>query len=241
MPEKIKNTAILVFVRDPKHEAEEKVFANHIGFFGNHKIAKKLNERIISQSQSSGISTFVIDSSQQFGATFGERFANAFEAVFSKGFEKVIAVGNDCLSLNCKSLWTAAKDLEKNDLVVGPTIDGGFYLIGISKRIFQPESFKKFRWTTSFLKNDFQAFILNNKITSSFLETFRDVDDESTLKLALQELPKLYFFRRAIEKILAIYNFLLLTFNNHFESQISICFLPLRAPPRANKNLQSYS
>ncbi len=40
MPEKIINTAILVFIRDAKREAEEKVFTKHIGIGGNQKLAK---------------------------------------------------------------------------------------------------------------------------------------------------------------------------------------------------------
>ena len=176
MPEKTNNTAILVFIRDPKREAEEKVFAKHIGVSGNQKLAKKLNQRIISISRKSRLPVLVYDSSKQYGFTFGDRFVNALSSVFEKGFENVIAVGNDCLSLCENSLLKAKEDLHKNELVLGPTFDGGFYLIGVSKKAFNPLTFKIFNWKTSQLTEDFRSFILKHKLAVSYFETASDIE-----------------------------------------------------------------
>jgi hypothetical protein len=231
MPERTNNTAILIFIRDPKHEAEEKVFAKHIGFRGNIKLAEKLNQRIVSLGQKSGIPSFVFDSSQQIGHSFGERLTNAFETVFAKGFEKVIAVGNDCLSLNKNTLLKAKDDLQKNELVLGPTHDGGFYLIGVSKKTFNPDTFLNFNWTTQQLTDDFKAFILKNKIATSYFETAFDIDNENDLRFALNRLPRLFNLRKAIEQILSRTAFKLFYYCGLFINPNLRRFSPLRAPP----------
>ncbi len=231
MPEKKDNTAILVFIRDPKHEAEEKVFADHIGFRGNQKLAEKLNQRIIKLSRESRIPSFVFDSSKQHGLTFGERFTNAFEAIFAKGFEKVIAVGNDCLSLNEKTLLRAESALRKNELVLGPTLDGGFYLIGVSKKIFKADTFKNFNWTTNRLVNDFEAFVLNNNLLVTYFESAIDIDNQNDLKRALASLPKIYSLRMAIEAIIFYIIRQFLKHSSSFLNPYLHRFSLLRAPP----------
>ena len=57
---------------------------------------------------------------------------------FSKGFcskaEKVLIIGTDCPTLSPDLLREAFVKLNKHDLVVGPATDGGYYLIGLSKK-----------------------------------------------------------------------------------------------------------
>jgi uncharacterized protein len=231
MPDKNNNTAILVFIRDPKHEAKEKVFAKHIGLRGNEKLAERLNKRIVSLSRKSGIPFFVFDSSKQIGSSFGERLTNAFEAVFAEGFEKVIAVGNDCLSLNKNTLLRAEVDIQKNELVLGPTHDGGFYLIGVSKKSFNPDAFLDFNWTTQELTDDFQTFILNNQLSAAYFETAYDIDNENDLHFTLIHLPRLFSLRKAIEKILSNTAFKIFVYNRLFSNPNLRRFSLLRAPP----------
>ncbi len=231
MPEKTNNTAILVFIRDPKREAKEKVFAKHIGIPGNQKLAKKLNQRIISISRKSGIPVFVYDSSKQQGFTFGDRFVNALSSVFEKGFENVISVGNDCLSLCENTLLKAKEELRKNELVLGPTFDGGFYLIGVSKKTFDPLTFKNFNWTTSHLADDFQSFSLKHKLAVSYFETANDIDNEEDLIHVLKKLPKLIYIRRVIDVILSIFTPQCYNFCNFFINPNLLRFSLLRAPP----------
>jgi len=70
-------------------------------------------------------------------------------AAFAKGFEahdKVVIIGSDCASLTPAIVQEAFDALDKKDFVVGPTFDGGYYLLGMRK--FQPSVFDKVKWST---------------------------------------------------------------------------------------------
>lgn len=75
----------------------------------------------------------IFDKKLQEGATLGERMANAFKDGFEKGFERILVIGSDMHDLNQQDLEKAFKALEKNDYVVGPALDGGYYLLGMKK------------------------------------------------------------------------------------------------------------
>jgi rSAM/selenodomain-associated transferase 1 len=70
-------------------------------------------------------------------------------AAFAEGFkrhDKVVIIGSDCASLTPEIVQEAFDALDKNDFVVGPTFDGGYYLLGM--RSFQPTVFENVEWST---------------------------------------------------------------------------------------------
>lgn len=69
----------------------------------------------------------------QKGNSIGEKMANAFEEMFAKGYEQVVLVGSDIPHILVSSIKQAFKDLENSDVVINPTTDGGYYLIGFNK------------------------------------------------------------------------------------------------------------
>lgn len=140
------NTAILVFIRTDYEEARRKWFSDRVGYKGNLNIIRLLNQRIVKVAKQTERPLFIISGKDQLGNSFGERFTNAMQSIFDQGFERVIAVGNDCLELNAKHLLEAEKALVEHDLVLGPTQDGGAYLIGLSKTAFQKEQFERLPW-----------------------------------------------------------------------------------------------
>jgi uncharacterized protein len=64
----------------------------------------------------------------QEGATFGERFAGAIRAAFARG-GPVVAVGADIPGLAARHMALAADRARDGSVVVGPSPDGGFYLL----------------------------------------------------------------------------------------------------------------
>jgi len=89
----------------------------------------------------------VFDKKLQEGADLGERMANAFKDGFEKGFERIIVIGSDMYDLNQQNLEEAFLALEKNDYVVGPALDGGYYLLGMKK--YKEDLFKNKDWGTA--------------------------------------------------------------------------------------------
>jgi uncharacterized protein len=77
----------------------------------------------------------------------GSRMARSLFDAFQSGAEKVIIIGTDCPGVNVQVLATAFEKLHTSDLVLGPAIDGGYYLIGLRQPI--PELFVNIEWGTA--------------------------------------------------------------------------------------------
>jgi uncharacterized protein len=66
--------------------------------------------------------------------------------MFARGYTRVLIVGTDVPSLPLDHYKQALVLLEKNDLVLGPALDGGYYLIGLTKPV--PALFDNIPWST---------------------------------------------------------------------------------------------
>ncbi len=77
----------------------------------------------------------------------GSRMARSLLQAFQSGAEKAIIIGTDCPGLNAQILATAFEKLHTFDLVLGPALDGGYYLIGLRQTI--PELFANIEWGTA--------------------------------------------------------------------------------------------
>ena len=84
---------------------------------------------------------------QQSQGDLGRRMALAFKESFSAGMTGVVIIGTDCPDLNAQLMVKAFHALEQNDLVLGPALDGGYYLIGLRRLI--PELFTGISWSTA--------------------------------------------------------------------------------------------
>jgi rSAM/selenodomain-associated transferase 1 len=114
----------------------------------------------------------------QVGEDLGIRMANAFQEGFKNEYQKIIIIGSDMLDLSQEDLEEAFKSLEKNDFVVGPAEDGGYYLLGMKK--FLPALFKNKTWGTGTVLKDTLSDLKNE--TTTLLETRNDVDYYEDIK-----------------------------------------------------------
>ena len=78
----------------------------------------------------------------------GERMKNAFNKAFSEGFESVLLIGSDIPDLPNRFIDEAFAALRSHDAVIGPSLDGGYYLIGFKKSAFIPSVFQGIAWGT---------------------------------------------------------------------------------------------
>lgn len=118
----------------------------------------------------------------QRGSDLGEKLKNAFRDTFSQGFKEAIVMASDSPDLPESVLLEAHRELKIHDVVIGPTIDGGYYLIGFKNTSFLPETFEDIRWSTSVVfKQTIEKF---NKKGYNFhiLPLWRDVDTFDDLK-----------------------------------------------------------
>lgn len=75
--------------------------------------------------------------SPQRGKGLGERMANAFYHVFEHGAENAIIIGTDVPDIKAETIIEAREVLDNEDLVIGPSPDGGYYLLGMKKPTYQ--------------------------------------------------------------------------------------------------------
>ena len=111
---------------------------------------------------------------KQKGKDLGERMLNAFNIALRQ-YPHAVLVGGDCPSLVCSDLITASKYLKNNtDVVLGPAIDGGFYLIGLNKNYAQ--IFSNIKWGKSRVFADTCENISALGLKLDFLPERWDVD-----------------------------------------------------------------
>ncbi len=77
----------------------------------------------------------------------GDRLMRSFQNAFASGRHRAIVIGTDCPELDSSQLQAAFQALETYPLVLGPTNDGGYYLIGMN--CFLPDLFVDIAWGTS--------------------------------------------------------------------------------------------
>jgi rSAM/selenodomain-associated transferase 1 len=90
----------------------------------------------------------------QEGHDLGARMENAFLRTFAEGFASALLIGSDIPDLPSAVIQSAFESLKKNDVVIGPAADGGYYLIGFNNNSFLPRIFQGIAWGTNtvFLK-----------------------------------------------------------------------------------------
>lgn len=214
-------TAILIFANSAKKEAERKSFLSS-------DIFSALNHQTLKTVEKSGIEYFHFSEKNQVGSSFGERFSNAIETVFNKGFEKVITIGNDTPHLKTKHLIDTIHQFKKNDLVLGPSKDGGFYLMGIKKAHFNKNTFLKLPWQTSKLQKCITSFLSSKILKIKFLEVLNDLDVKEDIKKLLHSFKAI---PKSILRILIVFIFTEKVFLVDFTINIKKTF----STPNSNK------
>lgn len=177
MSKESSKTALLVFARSEAEEAAAKVLS-HKGFEANLQIATELSRQLEQKTTQLPIPTLHFGSAEQEGECFGERLANAMERAFSKGFENLLVVGADTPDLSTEDLELAHQKLAKEKMVLGPSIDGGVYLIGVSKQGYNREAFLHIGWETSEVSSDFENYANQQDLEIVWGRTLRDLDNE---------------------------------------------------------------
>jgi glycosyltransferase A (GT-A) superfamily protein (DUF2064 family) len=123
-----------------------------------------------------GADVIWFDENKQQGHDFSSRITQAFSDLFAQGYEKVISIGNDSPDLTIAHIETALQQLEENELVLGPSADGGVYLIGIHKSHFNATVFETFPWQQENLFAELVADAHSHKRAVSFLGLLNDLD-----------------------------------------------------------------
>jgi len=169
-------TAILLFANATHVDLDRKFIPN------GEKLFDYLTESTLSKARKTGLPVFHISNKEQVGTTFGQRFTTALDSVFKKGFDNIIVIGNDTPQLKTKHLKQAEIEISKGKTVIGPSVDGGFYLMGISKSNFNAADFLKLPWQQSNLLEQVLQWSCNSSQDIVKLPILQDLDVFEDLK-----------------------------------------------------------
>ncbi len=186
--------ALLIFTRNPELGKVKTRLANTIGDAAALEVYQKLLEHTVDITHPLKVDKFVFYSEQiqendhwdttiyykelQKGTNLGERMHHAFELLFKKGYRQIIIVGSDIFELTTKNIQEAFTGLDTANFVVGPALDGGYYLLGmntLNKTLFEHK-----KWGTSTVLKATLKNLAHEKV--ALLATKNDIDTYDDLK-----------------------------------------------------------
>lgn len=123
----------------------------------------------------------------QRGDAFGERLVFATEDLLQLGFDSLCLIDSDSPTLPPQAFAQAVEILshKRDGLVLGPSDDGGYYLIGLKK--LQRELFEGIEWSTDRVFEQTVQRAREIGLPVHLLPTWYDVDDRATLIRLCQE------------------------------------------------------
>ncbi len=109
----------------------------------------------------------------------GQKMSAAFEWGFQSGYREICIIGSDCYELAPEIIMSGFQALSTHDAVLGPTRDGGYYLLGLKE--MRGELFQNKNWGTDSVAADTLNDLNELDLDYRTLETLNDVDTEDDL------------------------------------------------------------
>lgn len=123
----------------------------------------------------------------QQGKNLGEKMENAFRDCFVDGATQTIIFGSDIPGIDSQILDTAIKTVSDDNVVIGPCLDGGYYLLGFTQdnasRLY-PELFTNMNWSTNSVFETTKERIHKLGLNPTTLAPLRDIDTAADLDYA---------------------------------------------------------
>ncbi len=190
-------TVLMLFSLSARREARNKdllpgrPYQERVAFFD------QLIRHSAQLAASCGIDWVWIDERKQQGRSFGERYANAFQALFDQGYTQILSIGSDSPELTETTLRQAVEHLEQGAWVLGPAHDGGLYLVGAHRDHFDFHQFCSLPWTSSLLAKAFGEWAQSSTYPVTWLAPLGDLDDSLGLRAFLLRQPRHWLARLA--------------------------------------------
>ena len=110
----------------------------------------------------------------QVGVDLGQRLTHALKGAFDDGAELVVIVGTDIPDLDRRVILSAFQALNKTEVVIGPCLDGGYYLIGTRNRT--ANLFENIRWSENSVLLQTEQLIRTQNFSFHLLPFLSDID-----------------------------------------------------------------
>lgn len=125
---------------------------------------------------------YVVQDSPGLGSALNQ----SIEECLKLGYQKVFCISSDNPTLPLEYLEAAVTALDKNDLVLGPTEDGGYYLVGA--RASCPYLFEGMTWSTETVLVETMERAFSHQASFQLLPRWYDLDTGQELARFIREL-----------------------------------------------------
>jgi rSAM/selenodomain-associated transferase 1 len=115
-------------------------------------------------------------SSPQGDGDLGQRLHSAFRRAFEGGATRVTIIGSDCPAVSVEDIREAWGGLKTHDVVLGPAVDGGYWLIGLWQ--LQPSLFCGVPWSTNGVFAETMRRVQDAGLNIQLLRELEDVDTD---------------------------------------------------------------
>lgn len=183
--------ALIIFIRNPEYGKVKSRLAATMGNAKALKIYKELlrhtrevtihidarRHLFYSEDIRSDDEWLSSDYEKQLQASgdLGDKMRQAFETVLQSS-KKAIIIGSDCPQITPEHINNAIALLENHDIVIGPSLDGGYYLLGMKS--LHIELFDDMTWSTDSVYSETIERITMKGLSYGTTETLSDVDHE---------------------------------------------------------------
>lgn len=204
------NCRLILFTRYPEPGKTKTRLVPELGGDGAALLQKKLTEKIVAgakqleQELSIPTSVHYIGGSsekmrswlgplsfvEQSDGDLGQKMRSAFEQTFRSGAGAAILIGSDIPDITTDLLQQAFSTLQTEKVVIGPSLDGGYYLIGFVAdlaRQLLPLLFDNMRWSTRDLFSTTVRRLEVSGFAVTTLDTLRDIDLPGDLPFAREK------------------------------------------------------
>ena len=199
---------IVVFVRAPLLGQVKTRLASEIGPARALEIYRALTEHVLTVVRSTGAQVFVAHAPADAGAVMrawlgdnvgyepqadgdlGVRMADAFASRVADRADRVVIVGSDCPTITGETIATALAALDGADVVFGPALDGGYYLV--AARALHSALFRDVPWSSPRTLEVSLTRAREAGLRVALLTPMRDIDTADDWRAQGERLPPLH-------------------------------------------------
>lgn len=200
------NCFLIVFAREPRKDMVKTRLRKHLSpgqCLGLYKaflkdtlnLAKSIacDERVLAY-ESSGKPSYLKKIARGFrfykqeGKDLGEKMYNAFKFARKNKADRTVIIGSDSPTLPAGFIEAAFRELDRSDIILGPSCDGGVYLIGLKRPC--RGLFKDVTWGSGEVLAESIGNARNLKKKTALLERWYDIDDSVSLNRLKRDLKE---------------------------------------------------
>ncbi|HET7153630.1 MAG TPA: TIGR04282 family arsenosugar biosynthesis glycosyltransferase [Candidatus Kapabacteria bacterium] len=130
----------------------------------------------------------------------GERMRRAFRMVFDSGVRKAVIVGTDVPDISSGSLIEAIRSLDDADTVIGPSRDGGYYLLGMKK--LHDEVFSDIEWSGVNVFTETMKQLEAKRLSVHKMPELADIDTEEDMRCWYTSAPQEHPLKDLVRSLL---------------------------------------